>query len=111
MAGFFARSKDANSDMRSRQTIVERARYLDCVSDVARAFHSALLGGVVGSGIRYAAPKKSTRLDYEGSGLESRWADIASTTWFDARGIQTFTQFEELVFRTFLVSGECWLFR
>jgi lambda family phage portal protein len=111
MAGFFARSKDANSDMRSRQTVVERARYLDCVSDVARAFHSVMLGGVVGSGIRYAVPKRSTRLDYTGSGLEERWADIASTTWFDARGIKTFTQFEELVFRTFLVSGECWLFR
>lgn len=111
MAGFFARSKDANTDMRSRQRIVERARYLDCVSDITRAFHSCLCRGVVGSGIRYAPPKQSARLDYTRSGIDTRWRDIAATTFFDARGMQTFPQFEQLVFRTVLVSGECWLFR
>lgn len=111
MAGFFARSKDANVDAESRQTIVERSRYLCTCSTTARALIDCLCRAVVGSGIRYEEPKNSDFFDYENSEIKNKFNRISHTRLLDARHRLTLTQLEHLVFSTMLMSGECWLFR
>lgn len=111
MAGFFASSGDAITDAESRQTIVERARYLNTCSTTARALHDCLSRSVVGSGIRYEEPKNSEFFDYSDAEIKTKFNRISHTRLLDARHRLTLTQMEHLVFQTMIISGECWLFR
>ena len=110
MAGFFANSKDIFRDMRSRKTLVSRARYLNTISTISRAIHDCLVRAVVGSGIRYEQPN-SEILSYDISDIKKAWERISMTHALDAHRRNTLTQLETLVFSTMLVSGEAWCFR
>lgn len=111
MAGFFSRMDDSNPDAETRQTIIDRARYLNTVSTTARSLHDCLTRAVIGAGVRYEYPKDSDFFDYTDSRIKDAWNRVSHTRCLDARRRLTLTQLEQLVFTTMIVSGECWLFR
>lgn len=116
MAGFFSRSKDVYNDNKCRPVLTSRARILNITSTIARSIHDCLTRGVIGSGVRYEPNEKSVYYDdvvYReiSKDLKNRINKLSNTKLLDANKQLTFTELEELVFLTMIVSGECWLFR
>lgn len=102
MAGFFARSKSAELDYKTRPVLVSRSRILSMSSTIAKAVVNTLVRGVVGSGLRLELSDKSVVEGFEMNSL---------LKGFDYDRDLDFYQLQQQAFETMLVSGECWLFR
>jgi lambda family phage portal protein len=112
MAGFFARSKSATLDNEARKTLVSRSRILYIESAIGRACIDVLLREVVGSGLR-PDPKAESEFIVNFGELSDRvlrkLKERSTLHLIDSTNRLTFIQFQELVFRTILLSGDCFI--
>lgn len=114
MAGFFSRSKSATLDNMARKTLVSRSRILYLEAPVARACIDVLLRECVGSGLRYAPRKTSVYFDNYPAITEQLTLDLHKASdlhLLEATHRLTFNQLQSLIFRTILLSGDCFLIR
>lgn len=114
MAGFFARSKSATMDNSARATLVSRSRILYLESPIARACIDVLLRECVGSGLRYSPYESSDyfpRYSEITKALNSRLKKLSDLHLLESSHRLTFSQLQALVFRTILLSGDCFLIR
>ena len=102
MAGFFARSKSAELDYKSRAVLVSRARILNMSSTIARAVHDVLLRGVIGSGLKIQNTPDIFNND---------WDAVCVLKKLDYLEQLDFVQLQQQVFSTMLISGEAFLIR
>lgn len=114
MAGFFAKSKSATLDNKARQTLVSRSRILYIESPIARSCVDILTRECVGSGLRYAPNDVSSFFENYKSitgELKTRLNLKSQLHLLEASRRFTFSQFQELIFKTILLSGDCFLIR
>lgn len=114
MAGFFSRSESATRDNSARKTLVSRSRILYLESPIARACIDTLLRECVGSGLRYSPSETSEFFgDYAAISMEisARLAKASALHLIEASRRLTFSQVQALVFRTILLSGDCFIVR
>ena len=114
MAGFFARSQSVASDNAARQELVSRSRILYMESPIARSCIDVLLRECVGAGLRYT-PKDSSAYFENYEVISGILADdlrkASDLHLLEASHRLTFPQIQALVFRTILLSGDCFLIR
>ena len=114
MAGFFSRSKSAALDNKARAELVSRSRVLYLESPIARACIDVLLRECVGAGLRYAPAEKSSYFAEYGeitAFLSTRLMRASELHLIESTRRLTFAQVQALVFRTILLSGDCFLIR
>lgn len=112
MAGFFARSKSATMDNEARKTLVSRSRILYIESPIGRACIDVLLREAVGSGLRPDPKAESDVIENFGAVSEivlNKLKKRSTLHLIDSTNRLTFVQFQELVFRTILLSGDCFV--
>ena len=114
MAGFFSRSESAEQDNKARKDLVSRSRILFLESAIARSCIDVLLRECVGSGLRYSPKNASAYFkNYEliTTELEKELQKSSDLHTLDSTGRMTFNQIQSLVFKTILLSGDCFLIR
>lgn len=114
MAGFFSRSKSATQDTLARRTLVSRSRILYLESPIARACIDVLLRECVGAGLRYSPKPDSVYFDNYAqitASLSSMLMQMSDLHLIESTRRLTFAQVQSLVFRTILLSGDCFLIR
>lgn len=114
MAGFFSRSKSATLDNLARRELVSRSRILYLESPIARACIDVLLRECVGAGLRYSPSENSPYFaNYAAiTGiLGERLSQVSELHVVESTHRLTFPQLQALVFRTILLSGDCFLIR
>lgn len=114
MAGFFARSKSATLDNAARKTLVSRSRILYLESPIARACIDTLLRECVGSGLRYSPSDTSKFFDNYPAIVNVLSNDLETASalhLIENTHRLTFSQVQALVFRTILLSGDCFIVR
>lgn len=112
MAGFFSRSKSATLDNAARRELVSRSRILYLESPIARACIDILLRECIGSGLRYAPAETSPYFDnYTAitNALSSDLSKASALHMIENTRRLTFVQVQALVFRTILLSGDCFV--
>lgn len=114
MAGFFSRSKSATLDNKARKELVSRSRILYLESPIGRACIDVLLRECVGSGLRYS-PKDSSiyfeNYQYICDELSARLNQLSELHLIESTHRLTFSQVQALIFRTILLSGDCFVIR
>jgi len=114
MAGFFSRSASAELDNKARKELVSRSRILFLESAIARSCIDVLLRECVGSGLRYSPKPASVyfkNYDAITGELEKELHKSSDLHTLDSTGRMTFNQIQSLVFKTILLSGDCFLIR
>ena len=114
MAGFFSRSRSATLDNLARRELVSRSRILYLESPIARACIDVLLRECVGAGLRYSPAENSPYfVNYEAiTGiLGARLSQASELHCVESTHRLTFPQLQALIFRTILLSGDCFLIR
>lgn len=114
MAGFFSRSRSATLDNLARRELVSRSRILYLESPIARACIDVLLRECVGAGLRYSPAENSPYfVNYKAiTGiLGARLSQASELHIVESTHRLTFPQLQALIFRTILLSGDCFLIR
>lgn len=114
MAGFFSRSKSAQQDNAARQELVSRSRVLYLESAMARSCVDVLLRECIGNGLRYSPKDTSDYFqNYAAitSELNTELKKASDLHTLDSTARLTFPQIQSLVFRTILLSGDCFIIR
>ena len=98
MAGFFARSRSAVLDYRTRRDMVSKSRVLLQSVPLARAIIDVLTRGVIGSGLHLGAE-------------DAEFETVSALHGFDCLGELDFYQMQQMAWETALTCGECFLIR
>lgn len=98
MAGFFARSRSAVLDYKTRREFVSKSRVLLQSVPLAKAIIDVLTRGVVGSGLHLGTDNQT-------------FEAVSTLRGFDYSGELDFYQMQQQTWETALACGECFLIR
>ena len=110
VAGFNSWSSTAMIDLMSRMLLVIRSRQLAIMNPIAAATIQRFTSGIVGSGIRYGAPKESEFIGdiypLLGEAIQKRFSIASRTHELDAQEQLTFSQMQSLAVRSMMLNGD-----